>query len=348
MTGMGKSNLVTLLAKQIANLDGTVIIFDYHNDYSGLDFPKMNVIDAKINPRLLEADTLADVLEIREGADVQQRVLRLAFTPEVKESANFWEALDSQVRYIGANPDRKEDRHSADRVQDKIDDARHRTSEILDPDMSNPVALIKEGRLNILNVSEFTDRQANVALAYYLQELLADRKAAVNAKGGKTKSKRNYRFNTPIFVIIEEAHVFIPKNEDAKAKYWVAKIAREGRKFGLGLGIVSQRPRDIEANVLSQMGSLAVMKIVQEDDQRQIASAAESISRDFIAQLTSLNIGDAVLVGQWVNLPAIVHIDEMKGKKIGSDQNAVGEWAVAKKFEEVGAKSMKGLTKKDF
>jgi len=348
MTGMGKSNLVTLLAKQIAELDGTVIIFDYHNDYSGLDFPKINVIDAKINPRLLEADTLSDVLEIREGADIQQRVLRLAFTPEVKESANFWEALDNQVQYIGANPDRKEDRHSADRVQDKIDDARHRSSEILDPDMSNPVALIKEGRLNILNVSEFTDRQANVALAYYLQELLADRKAAVNAKGGKVKSKRSYRFNTPIFVIIEEAHVFIPKNEDAKAKYWAAKIAREGRKFGLGLCIVSQRPRDIEANVLSQMGSLAVMKIVQEDDQRQIASAAESISREFIGQLTSLNIGDAVLVGQWVNLPAIVHIDEMKGKKIGSDQDAVGEWSVAKKFEEVGAASTKGLTKKDY
>ena len=76
--------------------------------------------------------------------------------------------------------------------------------------------------------------------------------------------KQNQReitdFNTPVFVIIEEAHVFIPKNEDAKAKYWAAKIAREGRKFGLGLCIVSQRPRDIEANVLSQMGSLAVME----------------------------------------------------------------------------------------
>ena len=58
MTGMGKSNLVTLLAKQIAKLDGTVIIFDYHNDYADLDIPKINVIDAKINPRLLEADTL--------------------------------------------------------------------------------------------------------------------------------------------------------------------------------------------------------------------------------------------------------------------------------------------------
>ena len=46
MTGMGKSNLVTLLAKQIAKLDGTVIVFDYHNDYSDLNIPKMNVIDA--------------------------------------------------------------------------------------------------------------------------------------------------------------------------------------------------------------------------------------------------------------------------------------------------------------
>ena len=64
-------------------------------------------------------------------------------------------------------------------------------------------------------------------------------------------------------------------------------------------------------------------------------------------RLTSLNIGDAVLVGQWVNLPAIVHIDEMKGKKIGYDQNAVGEWPLAKKFEEVGAASSKGLSKLD-
>ena len=335
MTGMGKSNLVTLLAKQIAKLDGTVIIFDYHNDYSDLNIPKINVIDAKINPRLLEADTLSDVLEIRESADVQQRILRLAFTPEIKESANFWEALDEQVQYIGA------------RVQDKIDDARSRSSEILDPDMTNPVSLIKEGRLNILNVSEFTDKQANVAIAYYLQELLADRKAAVNAKSARSKLKKNYRFNTPIFVIIEEAHVFIPKNEDAKAKYWAGKIAREGRKFGLGLGIVSQRPRDIDANVLSQMGSLAVMKIVQEDDQRQIASAAESISRELISQLTSLNIGDAVLVGQWVNLPAIVHIDEVKGKTIGSDQNAVGEWAVAKKIDDAGTNSSQDLVQKD-
>ena len=149
------------------------------------------MIDAKINPRLLDAETLSEVLEIREGADIQQRILRKAFTPEVKESANFWEALDQQVQYIGSDPERKEERHSADRVQDKIDDARNRFADILDPDMVYPVGLIKEGRLNILNVSEFSDKQANVALGYYLQELLNDRKAASNAKSAKSKSKRN-------------------------------------------------------------------------------------------------------------------------------------------------------------
>ncbi len=347
MTGMGKSNLVSLLAKQIAKLNGTVIIFDYHNDYADLNIPKINVVDAKINPRRLDANTLSDVLEIRESADVQQRILRLAFTPEVKESANFWEALVGQVHLIGANPERKEDRHSADRVQDKIDDARNHFGDILDPDMSDPVSLIKEGRLNVLNVSEFSDKQANVALAYYLQEFLSDRKIASNARHSKSKIKRNYRFEAPLFVIIEEAHVFIPKGEDARAKYWAAKIAREGRKFGLGLCIVSQRPRSIEPSVLSQMGSLAIMKIVQEDDQHQIASASESISKEFISQLTSLNIGDAVLVGQWVNLPTLVHVDEVKGKTIGSDQNAVDQWSVAKKFDEAVISSTQNIVKKD-
>ena len=347
MTGMGKSNFVSLVAKQISKLDGTLIIFDYHSDYTDLAIPKINVIDAKINPRLLDASTLADVLEIRENADVQQRILRLSFTPEVKEAKQFWDSLDENVALVGTNPERKEDRHSADRVRDKIDDARHRFADILAPDIMDPIGLIKEGRINVLNISELSEKQANVALAYYLQELLSDKKIATLAKNAKTKSNKRHRFESPIFVIIEEAHVFIPKGEETHAKYWASKIAREGRKFGIGLGIVSQRPRSIDSNVLSQMGSLAIMKIVQEDDQQQISSAAESISKDLIGQLTSLNVGDAVLVGQWVNLPSIVHIEEVKGKVIGSDQNAVGEWTLNNKLDGVAKESTQELVQKD-
>jgi len=349
MTGMGKSNLVSLLTKEIAKLKGTVIIFDYHNDYTLLNIPKINVIDAKINPRLLDHDQLSEVLEIRDSANVQQRVLRMAFTKKVKESKEFWDKLEEEVEFIVNSEDKKfkEYRNSAFRVQDIIDEAQRRYGDILDPDMGDPIGFIKEGKANILNISELSEKQANVAMAFYLQQLLKDRKDASIARHGKSNKPKNYRFKSPIFVIIEEAHVFIPKEHDTGAKYWATKIAREGRKFGMGLGIVSQRPRSVDLNVLSQMGSFAIMKIIQEDDQRQIASATESTSRELINQLTSLNVGDSVMVGQWVNLPSIVHVEEVKEKIMGGDQSAVRSWAKAAKLSEVAVESTQHLVQKD-
>ena len=217
----------------------------------------------------------------------------------------------------------------------------------MDPDCGDPVDLIKEGRVNVLSVAELSERQANVGLSYYLQELLNDRKDSYWAKKGRKLSRNTTKFSAPLFVIIEEAHVFIPKGEHTDTKYWASKVAREGRKFGIGLGIDSQRPRNIDPNVLSQMGSLAIMKIVQDDDQQQIASAAESLSKDLLTQLSSLNIGDAVLVGQWVNLPSIVHVDEVKGKAIGSDLDAVAEWSESTKYKDIAAESTQSLIQKD-
>ena len=349
MTGMGKSNLVSLLTKEIAKLRGTVIIFDYHNDYTSLNIPRINVVDAKINPRLLDHEQLSEVLEIRDSANVQQRILRMAFTNKVKESKEFWEKLEEEVEFIINAEDKKlkEYRTSAYRVQDIINEAQRRFADILDPGMGDPLSFIKEGRANVLNISELSEKQANVAVAFYLQQLLRDRKDASIARHGKLKRERSYRFESPIFVIIEEAHVFIPKEQDTSAKYWAAKIAREGRKFGLGLGIVSQRPRSVDLDVLSQMGSFAIMKIIQEDDQRQIASATESTSRELIGQLTSLNVGDSVLVGQWVNLPSLVHIEEVKEKIMGADQSAVRAWAKSEKINEVAIESTHKLVQKD-
>lgn len=345
MTGMGKSNLVSLIAKHVASLNGTLIIFDYHNDYENLDVAKMNYMMAKINPRLLPSDKLAEVIELRENADKQQRVLRESLTDSVKQAKDFWSSLEETVAAFGHATKGYAD--SASRVLDKIDDAKHRFSDILDPDCGDPVDLIKEGRVNVLNIAELSERQANAGLAYYLQELLQQRKESVWERKGKSTRRKNYKFLAPIFVIIEEAHVFIPKGEHTDTKYWASKVAREGRKFGIGLGVVSQRPRNIDPNVLSQMGSLAIMKIVQDDDQQQIASAAESLSKDLLSQLSSLNIGDAVLIGQWVNLPSIVHIDEVKGKKSGSDLNAVSEWKQTDKFKDVAKETTQGLIQKD-
>ncbi len=347
MTGMGKSNLVSLLAKEMARIGGTMVIFDYHDDYSALQIKGINVMDAKINPRLLNFEKFAEVMEIRESATNQMHVLRKAFTDEVKtkQGDDFWETLVANVRF---QMNEKSYREAAERVEDKIDDARRRFKSILDPSVSDPAALIKNGKVNVLSLIELTDRQADIAVRFYLEELLDDRKRATRAKKGEMEGKAPVRFPAPVLVVIEEAHVFIPKDEKTETKYLAAKVAREGRKFGLGLVIVSQRPRSIDANVLSQMGSLAVMKMVQQDDLAQVSAASETLSREIIEQLPSLNPGDAVLVGQWVNLPAFVHIDQVMEKRIGADQHAVKEWQQISKMKESTKESTQAMIKKGY
>ncbi len=347
MTGMGKSNLVSLLAKEMAKIGGTMIIFDYHDDYSSLQIKDINVMDAKINPRLLNFEKFADVMEIRESATNQMHVLRKAFTEQVKmrQGDDFWESLLSNVKEYGKEKSYSE---PAERVEDKIDDAKRRFKSILDPSVSDPTALIKNGKVNVLSLIELTDRQADIAVRFYLEELLDDRKRATRAKKGEIEGKAPVRFPAPVLVVIEEAHVFIPKDEKTDTKYLAAKVAREGRKFGLGLAIVSQRPRSIDANVLSQMGSLAVMKMVQQDDQAQVSVASEAFSKEIVEQLPSLNPGDAILVGQWVNLPAFVHIDQVMEKRIGADQHAVMEWRQISKMKQATKESTQAMIKKGY
>ena len=179
MTGMGKSNLVSLLAKEIARISGTMVVFDYHDDYSTLDMGSnnINLLDGRINPRLLSADKLAGVIEIQENASNQMHVLRLAFTEEVKQrkGEDFWDALINAASEVGAD---KLYREAAAKVVDKIDDARRKFRNILDPSMTDPLALLKNYKINVINLVELTERQANIAVSFYLEELLDDRKKA--------------------------------------------------------------------------------------------------------------------------------------------------------------------------
>jgi DNA helicase HerA-like ATPase len=325
MTGMGKSNLVSLVAKELGKIPGTVVIFDYHGDYSTLDIPNLYLTDARINPRYLSLEKLADVIEIQENASNQRHVLRAAFTQDVKDrrGEDFWDALSSGV---AAERTEKAYREASDKVLDKIDDAKNKFKKILDPGMLEPLSVIKNGRINVINLVELTERQANVLVSYYLEEILNDRKRAENMKKDPKSDALAAHFPAPVLVVIEEAHVFIPKDEDTETKYFASKVAREGRKFGVGLVIVSQRPRGIDSNILSQMGSLAVMRMIQPDDQMHVSASSESLSRDLIDQLTSLNPGEAIFAGQWVNLPTFVRVDEVKERTLGSDLKAVEQW----------------------
>ena len=108
----GQEQSVSLLAKEIARISGTMVIFDYHDDYSTLDMGSnnINLLDGRINPRLLSADKLAEVVEIQENASNQMHVLRMAFTEEIsqRKGEDFWDALINTASEVGADKSYRE------------------------------------------------------------------------------------------------------------------------------------------------------------------------------------------------------------------------------------------------
>ncbi len=342
MTGMGKSNTVSLLTREIASRGGTVVIFDYHGEYSALRIPGINILDAKINPRRLGADELAEMLDFRANADKQRAIISRALTTEVRGARDFWAAL---IDSIQVSADDAKSKHVIHRVTEKVKYAVKRMGDILDPEIDDPMALIKPGRANVLGTSEFGEKQANIALAFYMRNMLEDRKeATIASRHGRGA---DVRFTAPVFIVIEEAHVFVPRDRDTGAKDMAAKIAREGRKFGVGMCIVSQRPRALDLAVLSQMSSFAVMRMIQQDDQRQVEAASESAGKALIAQLSTLNVGEAVLTGQWAPLNAMVRIDEIKEKMSGADQSATADWAAESKKQSAGVERVSEMIQTD-
>ena len=350
MTGMGKSNLVSVIAKSIAKIPGTMVIFDYHDEYRFLQGENINFVQAQINPRLLTSDKFGEVIEIRENADIQNTILLKAFDNDdlkKKIGDDFWDELEKNVKDISFRE--KRFASSADRVIDKIKEARRRFDSILIPNASDPVSQIREGCINIINLIEFTEKQANVAISFYLESILYQRKLSKSQSlNSNYKSTDQILFHSPVIVVIEEAHVFMPKTENTDTKYIASKVAREGRKFGVGLIIVSQRPRTLDPNVLSQMGSLAIMKLVQQEDQSQIESSSEAINGKIIEQLPSLNPGEALLVGQWVNLPSFIRIDEIVERTMGKDPEPVNEWKNIKEKKDMSIEDSRMYIREDY
>ncbi|MEM0374519.1 MAG: ATP-binding protein, partial [Sulfolobales archaeon] len=133
----------------------------------------------------------------------------------------------------------------------------------------------------------------------------------------------------------EEAHIFLSKNDNTLTKYWASRIAREGRKFGIGLVVVSQRPKGLDENILSQMTNKIILKIVEPTDKKYILESSDNLTEDLVEQLSSLDVGEAIIIGKIVKLPAIVKIDKFEGKLLGTDPDMVSEWKKVSEEEEI-------------
>ena len=113
----------------------------------------------------------------------------------------------------------------------------------------------------------------------------------------------------PLMLVLEEAHAYLGKEHIGTASSAVRRIAKEGRKYGVGVMIVSQRPSEIDPTILSQCGTIFAMRLANDIDRGQVTGAASDNLKGLFDMLPILRTGEAIIVGEAVSLPMRTLID---------------------------------------
>ena len=132
----------------------------------------------------------------------------------------------------------------------------------------------------------------------------------------------------PLLVVLDEAHFFVPEGEDSSAHRTLSMIAKEGRKYGTGLMLVTQRPSEIDSAVLSQCGSLIALRITNALDRSKVSAAVPDDLGGLIEQLPSLRTGEGIFLGEVMPIPSRVRVRKAKGKPDGDDPKLPDVWQV--------------------
>jgi len=133
----------------------------------------------------------------------------------------------------------------------------------------------------------------------------------------------------PLYLICEEAHEYIPREDIPRyreARRSMERIAKNGRKYGVGLCVVSQRPHDVSETVLAQCSSYICLRISNPDDQEYVRSMVPEAVRGTFAALTSLSKGEAVALGEAVPMPVRFRVDIPAPPPNSRDVDYAGKW----------------------
>ena len=129
----------------------------------------------------------------------------------------------------------------------------------------------------------------------------------------------------PITIVCEEAHRYIPADSKMgfePTKRSLAKIAKEGRKYGVSLGVISQRPSEIDSTILSQCNTLFVMRMANDLDQKIVLSAISDAASSLLEFLPSLGMGECIVFGDGVTLPVRMRFDRLDDKYLPRSSTA--------------------------
>lgn len=133
----------------------------------------------------------------------------------------------------------------------------------------------------------------------------------------------------PFMLVCEEAHNYIPKNGGAEynaSKHSIERIAKEGRKYGLNLMVVSQRPSEVSETIFSQCNNFIVLKLTNVNDQNCIKNLLPDNNSSLVDTLPTLAAGECLVVGDAVPLPAVVKMSMPNPAPSSSNVNVYDEW----------------------
>jgi hypothetical protein len=213
------------------------------------------------------------------------------------------------------------------RIESKLNDARY--DFLLKPKIRNTSASLSDLLRDFIGLG--TKKAAVTVID--LSSVPFDVRPTVAAQIGRLAFEFNYwnpnYRDFPILVICEEAHVYIPRDtnsEFAGARKSMERIAKEGRKYGVGLMVVSQRPHEVSETVLAQCGTFICFRITNPDDQGYLRNLLPESTSHLINVLANLGRGEALVLGSAVAVPTLVRFGPPNPAPSSEDVDFCAKW----------------------
>jgi DNA helicase HerA-like ATPase len=130
----------------------------------------------------------------------------------------------------------------------------------------------------------------------------------------------------PLLLVVDEAHLFVPRGGGTPANRALTRVAKEGRKYGVGLMLVSQRPSDLDPAILDQCGTVVALRVSNASDRGTIAGAISDDLGGLAQLLPSLRTGEALVLGEALQVPSRVRVRMAINKPIGNDPALPAAW----------------------
>jgi uncharacterized protein len=339
-TGTGKSTSVALILHRISELspEGHILMIDPHGEYSAA-FKNcgelFNVDNLQLPYWLMNFDEHCEVLLTTQGqerqrdADILAKCLLAARTKGKDVSLIGKVTVDSPIPYLLTDLsgvlvnemgklDRAGDTLPYQRLKTKLDELRadpryaFMFSGMLVSD-SMPGLIAKLFRLpshgkpiSIVDVSGVPSEITSVVVSV-LARMVFD-----YAIWSRTEAQR------PLLLVCEEAHRYVPKDDNADGqavRKILERIAKEGRKYGVSLGLITQRPSDLAEGVLSQCGTIISMRLNNDRDQACVRAAMPEGARGFLDAIPALRNRECIVCGEGVAIPIRVRFDDLEPEK---------------------------------